>query len=94
MEKVISEEEIQKFLEKLQKVAAENGLVLHGEYYENPAIGNYGLAKFILEKGGICPCEPLRGPCPCEQGLKEAKENGNCRCHVFFKKKDTQNPIQ
>lgn len=58
-----------------------------------------GLVKNLKDKGeAYCPCRPLIGDkeedekkvCPCFWHLEEIKQDGHCKCRLFFAKEKQQ----
>jgi len=57
-----------------------------------------GLARNKKEKGKpFCPCRAITGNeiedkkiiCPCIYHLQEIKDDGHCKCRLFFEEKET-----
>jgi len=44
----------------------------------------YDRVRTITRLDGACPCKPLERPhCPCREGLKEARTDGQCFCRLL-----------
>ena len=62
--------------------ARDNNLVIH------PGRGfDYYVDNFYA--AGHCPCDKDRPDCPCPESINEVKENGRCKCCLFWRDHDT-----
>jgi len=62
--------------------ARDNGLVIHpGKGYD------YYIDNFFAS--GHCPCDKDRPDCPCPESVNEVKEEGWCKCRLFWRDLDT-----
>ena len=62
--------------------ARDHNLVIHpGGGYE------YYLKNYV--KSGRCPCDPERSHCPCPESVEETREDGHCKCHLFWRDLET-----
>ena len=83
-------------LEDSKKYADSKGFILNpDEKILNAVIAS--LARIEMEKGKrYCPCRPLEGNqseddkkvCPCAWHLDEIKQDGHCKCQLFFRKSE------
>lgn len=62
--------------------ARDNNLVIH------PGVGYDYYANNFFE-AGHCPCDDKRPNCPCPESIKEVKEDGWCKCRLFWRDLDT-----
>ncbi len=59
-----------------------NSLVIHpGRGYDY-----YVDSYFMFD---ACPCDTSRKQCPCPEAVEECKEQGHCKCKLFWKDLDT-----
>lgn len=62
--------------------ARDNKLVIH------PGRGfDYYVDGFYVF--GHCPCDKQRLDCPCAEAIEECKENGWCKCRLYWRDYDT-----
>ena len=62
--------------------ARDNNMVIH------PSVGfDYYVNNFY--EAGHCPCDKDRPDCPCPESINEVKENGRCKCCLFWRDLDT-----
>ncbi len=62
--------------------ARDNKLVIH------PGRGfDYYIDAFYESRH--CPCDDTRYSCPCPEAIEECKDNGWCKCRLFWKDHDT-----
>ena len=62
--------------------ARDNLLVIHpGRGYDYYAEGFF--------KFGHCPCDKSRIVCPCLESIEEVKQNGCCKCQLYWRDLDT-----
>ncbi len=62
--------------------ARDNNLVIH------PGVGfDYYINLFF--EAGCCPCDKTRKACPCPESVAEVKENGWCKCRLYWRDLDT-----
>ncbi len=67
---------------ELLDFARDNKLVIH------PGVGfDYYIKNYF--EAGRCPCDKDRPSCPCPEAVKECKENGWCKCRLFWRDLDT-----
>ena len=57
--------------------ATKHNLIIHPGAGYNHFIDNY-------EKYGSCACDPKRKKCPCSEAIDEVKNNGACKCQLFW----------
>ena len=61
--------------------ARDNNLIIHpGGGFE------YYVESFFMFKH--CPCDKTRAHCPCPESIEECKENGFCKCRLFWRDYD------
>lgn len=62
--------------------ARDKGLVIH------PGRGfDYYIEGYF--KFGHCPCDESRSDCPCAEAIEECKNDGWCKCRLFWRDLDT-----
>ncbi len=62
--------------------ARDHGMIIH------PASG-YSYYVDGYQHFGCCPCDKNRPGCPCPESITEVKEQGHCKCRLFWRDLDT-----
>jgi len=76
--KTDEDEDVDETLQRLWEHANKHGYVIKDDTWARNQI--YKMAM----NGGVCPCRPQRGKCPCKESEAELKIKGKCTCSVFY----------
>lgn len=84
--------EYEKNLQRLQKIAQEQGLALNPDQERVEKVVGLMTANFEAVGEYICPCKqkskpPVKGAdilCPCPEMAEEIEKSGHCFCRLFF----------
>lgn len=58
----------------------------------SPAGYDYYIRAYL--ESGRCPCDKDRLQCPCPESLLEIKEQGHCKCQLFFRDYQTYGKVK